>query len=67
MHDGSTYSLEEVIRLYSEGGENHPAKDPKIRRLNLSEQEQADLVAFLKTLTDWNFVQNKDFLPLTDD
>ncbi|MEY3398623.1 MAG: hypothetical protein RL220_1217 [Bacteroidota bacterium] len=67
MHDGSMYSLEEVIRLYSEGGENHPAKDPKIRRLNLSEQEQADLVAFLKTLTDWNFVQNKDFLPLTDD
>jgi cytochrome c peroxidase len=64
MHDGSMASLEEVIAFYNGGGRQHPNKDTRIRALGLSEQEQSDLIAFLTTLTDWNFVQNKDLLPL---
>ncbi len=64
MHDGSIASLEEVITLYNQGGHEHPNKDNRIVPLGLTEEEQADLIAFLTTLTDWNFVQNKDLLPL---
>lgn len=61
MHDGSLSTLQEVIDFYNGGGHNHPNKDNKISELNLSESEQNDLIAFLNTLTDWNFVQNKNF------
>lgn len=64
MHDGSIASLEEVIAFYNRGGEVHFNKDPRIHPLNLSDQECSDLLAFLTTLTDWNFVQQKDLLPL---
>jgi cytochrome c peroxidase len=64
MHDGSMSSLEEVIAFYNRGGEPHDNRDARIQPLHLSNQEQADLVAFLISLTDWNFVQNKDLLPL---
>lgn len=64
MHDGSMRTLEEVIQFYNTGGNNHRNKDSRIRVLGLTVQEQADLQAFLTTLTDWNFVQNKDLLPL---
>jgi cytochrome c peroxidase len=64
MHDGSMESLEEVMKHYNEGGKTHPSKDKSIRPLNLTDEQVKDLVAFMKTLTDWNFVQNKDLLPL---
>jgi cytochrome c peroxidase len=64
MHDGSMASLEEVIAFYNQGGADHLNKDSRIVPLHLTQEEQADLIAFLTTLTDWNFVQNKDFLPL---
>jgi len=64
MHDGSLTSLEDVISFYNRGGDNHPNKDSRIHALNLSPQECDDLLAFLTTLTDWNFVQQKDLLPL---
>ncbi|MFN5621600.1 MAG: cytochrome-c peroxidase [Flavobacteriales bacterium] len=64
MHDGSLSSLEEVIAFYNRGGEAHENRDARIHPLNLSQEESADLLAFLTSLTDWNFVQNKDLLPL---
>lgn len=64
MHDGSINSLEEVITLYNEGGKPHRNKDARIKPLHLSKEEEADLLAFLKSLTDYNFVQNKELLPL---
>lgn len=64
MHDGSINSLEEVIKLYNEGGKNHRNKDARIKPLQLTDDEEAELLAFLKSLTDWNFVQRKDLLPL---
>jgi cytochrome c peroxidase len=64
MHDGSMKSLEEVVEFYNSGGRNHRNKHARIQPLNLTAQDQSDLIAFLTTLTDWNFVQNTDFLPL---
>jgi cytochrome c peroxidase len=64
MHDGSLASLEDVINFYNSGGSLHRNKDIRIKPLGLTEQEQGDLIAFLTTLTDWNFVQNEDLLPL---
>lgn len=64
MHDGSISSLEEVITLYNEGGKHHRNKDARVKPLYLTAKEEKELLAFLKSLTDWNFVQNKELLPL---
>ena len=61
FHDGSGESLEEIINHFSTGGKLHPNKDARIRRLNLSQGEQEDLVAFLHTLTDESFIQDPRF------
>ena len=59
MHDGSIATLPEVIDHYAKGGRQAPAgegvssyKDRAIRPITLSEEERADLVAFLESLTD---------------
>lgn len=59
MHDGSLTTLEEVVDFLNTGGENHPNKSSLIQPLNLTNQEKTDLVNFLKTLTDWDFIQNE--------
>lgn len=51
MHDGSLKSLEEVIAWYVEGGHPNAQLSDLIEPLEISEAEQADLVAFLKSLT----------------
>jgi cytochrome c peroxidase len=51
MHDGSQRTLEEVVEWYNKGGHKNPWLDEKIRPLNLTDQEKADLVAFMKSLT----------------
>ncbi len=54
MHDGSLKTLREVIDFYDKGGEPNPNLDGGIVKLNLTEQEKADLEEFMKTLTsDW--------------
>ena len=66
MHDGRFATLEEVVEFYNSGVVNHPNLSPPLRnppgppgagqprRLNLTAQQKAALVAFLKTLTDTN-------------
>lgn len=61
MHDGSLSSLEEVILHYNSGGKTHPNKNEMIRPLTLTETEQAALVAYLRSLTDDEFINNKKF------
>lgn len=51
MHDGSLKSLEEVIEFYNQGGGEYGKVDSNIIPLELSEQEKADLLAFLNALT----------------
>lgn len=57
MHDGSIPTLRAVVDHYAKGGAGHPNTDPVIRPLELSEQERADIVAFLDALTDERFVK----------
>jgi len=51
MHDGSEKTLEEVVAFYNKGGYRNKWLSPKIKPLNLTEQEQQDLVEFLKALS----------------
>ena len=61
MHDGRFRTLEEVVAHYSSGMARTPTLDPNLAKhpeagLQLTAQEQQDLVAFLKTLTDEAFI-----------
>lgn len=51
MHDGSLATLEDVIDFYNDGGEKNDYLDLDMQKLNLSDKEKADLVAFLEALT----------------
>jgi cytochrome c peroxidase len=51
MHDGSEATLRDVVEFYDRGGEPNPYLDGGIVPLKLTEQEKADLVAFMETLT----------------
>ena len=51
MHDGSQKTLEEVVEWYVKGGHPNPHLSDKIKKLDLTDQEKADLVAFMKALT----------------
>ena len=50
-----------MIDHYSSGGKNHPNKDVRVQPLNFTDSEKAALVAFLKTLTDRNFLERSAF------
>ena len=67
MHNGSMSSLDEVVSFYNNGGGTRSTKDSRVKPMNLSKEEEAELVAFLKTLTDWNFVQHENFLSADED
>ncbi len=61
MHDGRFATLEEVVAHYNGKLERSPTLDPNLAKhpesgLGLSAEDQAALVAFLKTLTDQSFV-----------
>jgi cytochrome c peroxidase len=70
MHDGTIATLTEALKFYAAGGRYigsgphagdgraNPYKSDLISRIDLSEQEQADIVAFLHTLTDEEFLTN---------
>ncbi|MEZ4926034.1 MAG: cytochrome c peroxidase [Saprospiraceae bacterium] len=61
MHDGSLETLQDVIEHYNYGGEAHPHKSPLVRPLGLTALEKANLLEFLKSLTDENFISNPKF------
>jgi cytochrome c peroxidase len=50
MHDGSVPTLEAVIDLYNRGGIDRPSRAEEIHPLSLTDNEKADLIAFLRTL-----------------
>ncbi len=66
MHDGRFRSLEAVLRHYAQGVQDSPTLDTVLRKegrtgIPLSPEEQNQLIAFLKTLTDENFIHDKKF------
>ncbi len=79
MHDGSIATLTEVIEHYARGGRlvasgpfagdgrDSPRKSDLIRGFELDDRGKADLVEFLKSLTDRAFVSDPRFgAPLRD-
>lgn len=73
MHDGSIATLEEVIEHYRVGGRTitegkhagkgneNPYKSSFVNGFRLTESEKQDLIEFLKSLTDTEFVTNPKF------
>jgi len=66
MHDGRFETLEEVINHYSEGLFFSETIDPLMKAVaqggvQLSEEDKADLLAFLLSLSDPGFINNPDF------
>ena len=65
MHDGRFQTLAQVLDHYSGGVVASPTLDPQLRQpdgrlgIALSAQEKSDLLAFLQTLTDEDFLSNK--------
>lgn len=73
MHDGSIATLEEVIEHYQVGGRTinqgewkgigskNPHKSAFIQGFKLTSAEKSDLLAFLRSLTDEEFINNPAF------
>ena len=51
MHNGAFSTLPEVITFYNSGGGKDLRKDPLLLPLHLGDVDQADLLAFLESLT----------------
>jgi len=51
MHDGAFKTLEEVVEFMDQGGGHNANLSSLMKPLNLTAEEKADLVAFLKALT----------------
>jgi cytochrome c peroxidase len=64
MHDGSIATLEAVVEHYDTGFVERPSLSMNVRRLNLTGQERADLVAFMRTLTSDQQVLILPVLPM---
>ncbi|HXU27431.1 MAG TPA: cytochrome c peroxidase [Bacteroidia bacterium] len=63
MHDGRFYSLKQVLNHYSKISSSKNEVDPILKNMpTLNEQEQKDIIAFLKTLTDKAFLHDKRFM-----
>lgn len=51
FHNGTATTLAEVVDHYARGGDDRSNLSKDVRKLDLNEQEKADLVAFMKALT----------------
>ncbi|GAB3943783.1 cytochrome c peroxidase [Spirosoma harenae] len=69
MHDGRFATLEEVVAHYGNGVQHGETLDHLLKRdretsilgISLTPTEQADIVAFLRMLTDDSFLQDRRF------
>jgi len=66
MHDGRFTTIEEVIDFYSTGVLSSPSISPLMHHVNnggirLTPQEKADLLSFIRTLRDDEFMTNPKF------
>lgn len=73
MHDGSIPTLEEVVEHYRTGGRtiasgphagvgaDSPLVSPFVPGFAITDQEKADLIAFLRSLTDRSFLEDPRF------
>jgi cytochrome c peroxidase len=59
--DGELWTLEAVVDHYAKGGFKFHTQDDRVRKLALSDQQKADLVAFMHALTDSTVLTNPRF------
>jgi len=58
MHDGRFATLGAVIDHYSSGGAPSASRSALVRGFAVTEREKADLIAFLESLTDTEFLED---------
>lgn len=63
MHGGQLPTLESVVGFYNAGGGPRASKDDRLKPLELTDNEQSDLVEFLKTLSGKPIDMTKPELP----
>jgi cytochrome c peroxidase len=63
MHDGSIATLEGVVDHYDESFVRRPSLDAEMKSLKLTDQEKADIVAFMKTLSSDDAPVDMPILP----
>jgi cytochrome c peroxidase len=65
MHNGKLKSLEEVLDFYTGGVQLSPTLDPVLNNgklgLSINDDEKKKIIAFLKTLTDEQFLSDPRF------
>lgn len=68
MHDGRFKTLDEVLNHYSEGIQDHPNLDLRLRtaqgaprQMNISYHDKQAIIAFLNTLTDYKMITDPRF------
>lgn len=62
MHDGRFKTLNEVIKHYNSGIKHSNTLSKQLQKpMNLSDNERTELVAFLKTLSDKEFLYNPKY------
>ena len=65
MHDGSIATLPAVLEFYAAGGRGpgraNPNKSERITGFKLTSSEKKDLIAFLESLTDRDFISDPRF------
>lgn len=66
MHDGRFATLEQVIDHYRTGVKDSPTLDPALKAngqlgIALTDTEKKQIIAFLKTLSDDTFINNRAF------
>lgn len=74
MHDGSVRNLDELLNIYSAGGQSinkgplsgdgrkHRNKHPHIKGFEISDNQKKNLICFLSSLTDTTYLSNPYFL-----
>jgi cytochrome c peroxidase len=67
MHDGRFRNLQMVLFHYSNDIQHTPNLSPKLAKgVNLTEQDKNNIIAFLKTLTDEEFLKDARFYYVKD-
>ncbi len=62
MHDGRFYTIDQVLNHYSTGIVQSSTLDPSLKNgIPLNIEERSNIKAFLKTLTDSTFINDKRF------
>lgn len=62
MHDGRFKTLSEVVKYYNSGIQQSPTLSKELKKpLDLSDNERTEIIAFLKTLSDKEFLFNSRY------